>query len=141
LLKKYPHSRYADDAQYWKAKALLQQNKDRRAMRLLEKMLQTNNNSRLYRQAAFLLAETEFEYGRKNASNRNYLRKAANHFTWYQQNYPSDANAAQALVRAGECHEIMGDYSNARFYYRKTIDEYPNTSAAYKARDKINGYW
>lgn len=141
LIKRFPASAYADDAWYWKGEAYRQQRNYFEAIRQFENLLRNFPGSELYAPGVYQMADCEYEYGRVNAANRSYLQKAAEHFAWYQQNYPSAAQAAEALVRAGDCHEILGDYSSARFYYQRTIDLYPNSAAAYKAKEKLNGYW
>lgn len=141
LIKRYPTSSYADDAYFWKGRARWQQKNFLDAITQFETILSLFPSSELVPNAVYTLAECEFAYGRVNASNRPYLNRAASHFAWYQQTYPSDNYAPEALVRAGECYEQLGDYSSAKFYFQKTVDLYPNSAAAMKAREKLNGTW
>jgi TolA-binding protein len=141
LIKRYPTSAYADDAYYWKGDAWRQQRNYLRAIPEFESLMRLYPGSELYAPAVYAMAGCEFEYGRINAANRSYLSRAASHYAWYQQNYPAGQYAADALVQAGDCYELLGDYSQARYCYQQTIDLYPNSAAAIKAKDKINGYW
>jgi TolA-binding protein len=142
LLKRYPSSSYADDAYFWKGQARMQQKNYLDAIRQFENLQATFPGSELYGSSIYVMADCEYEYARLNAANRIYFQKAAGHYTWYQQAYPNNGQySAQALVRAGECYEMMGEYSNAKYYYQQTIDLYPNTSAALKAKEKLNGFW
>jgi TolA-binding protein len=141
LIKRFPWSDYADDAHYWKGVARKEQKHFLAAINEFEKLISKFPGSELYEAAYFDMAESEFEHGRINAGNRTYLAKAANHFSMYQQNFPNSKKAAEALVKAGECHEILGDYSMAKMFFQRTITLYPNSWAANKASEKINGYW
>lgn len=141
LLKRYPSSSYADDASYWKGEAYKQQRNYLAAITQFENLFRLFPNSEFYAPAVFAMAECEFEHGRINASNRSYLQRAAGHYAWYQQNYPGNSYAAEALVRAGDCYELLGEYASAKYYYQQTIDLYPNSAAAFKAKEKLNGFW
>ncbi len=141
LVRQYPSSAWADDASYWTGEAWRLQQNYPEAIRQFERMTGQYPGSELYSAAVFILAECEFANGRISAANRSYLQRAAGRFAWFQQNYPADRQAADALVRAGECYETLGEYSSAKFYYQRTIDLYPNSSAAIKAREKLSNMW
>ncbi len=138
LLKRYPASIYADDALLWKGKAYLQRQSYLQAIDAFELFMRTYTYSDLYPEAVYTLAYSEFQQGKQNVTFRQYFVRAAQHFAYFQQNYPVHKWASEALFAAGECYENLGDYHTARGYFQQIVDQYPNTSTAQKAREKLN---
>lgn len=139
LVKQYPGSQYADDADFWRAKIRAEQKNHQQAIMLFANFLRVWPASDYYAEALYTLAETEKAFGRINYANRNHLFEAAGHFAGYQQRYPQSPNASEALFQAGECFEISGDYSSSRSYYYRVTQIYPYSAAAAKAREKLSG--
>jgi len=141
LLKRFPGSTYADDASFWKAKIRYEQRNYLVAIRLFEDFLRYYPNSEYVVESTYTLAFCQKDYGRINAANAQYLRQAANNFAWFQQRYPTNGYASEALFQAGECYEILGDEPTSDNYYQKAVTLYPNTPAAVKAKEKLNKTW
>ncbi|GAB4273468.1 MAG: hypothetical protein Kow0029_13210 [Candidatus Rifleibacteriota bacterium] len=141
LIRSYPDSSYADDAYYWKARARWQQNYFIEAISLFQKLLDRYPGSELYPAGLYSMADTEFAYARLNVVNREYFNISAGHYVLFQQKYPTHGYASEALVKAGECYEQLGEYSTAKFYFQQTVNLYPDSPAAIKAKDKLNGTW
>lgn len=139
LVKQYPGSQYADDADFWRAKIRAEQKNHQQAIMLFANFLRVWPASDYYAEALYTLAETEKAFGRINYANRNHLFEAAGHFAGYQQRYPQSPKASEALFQAGECFEISGDYSSSRSYYYRVTQIYPYSAAAAKAREKLSG--
>lgn len=139
LVKQYPGSQYADDADFWRAKVRAEQKNHQQAIMLFANFLRVWPASDYYAEALYTLAETEKAFGRINYANRNHLFEAAGHFAGYQQRYPQSPKASEALFQAGECFEISGDYSSSRSYYYRVTQIYPYSAAAAKAREKLSG--
>ena len=139
LVKQYPGSQYADDADFWRAKIRAEQQNHQQAIMLLANFIRIWPASDYYAEALYTLAETEKAFGRINYANRNHLFEAAGHFAGYQQRYPQSPNASEALFQAGECFEISGDYNSSRSYYYRVTQIYPYSAAAAKAREKLSG--
>jgi len=139
LVKQYPGSQYADDADFWRAKIRAEQKNHQQAIMLFANFLRIWPASDYYAEALYMLAETEKAYGRINYANRNHLFEAAGHFASYQQRYPQSPKASEALFQAGECFEISGDYNSSRSYYYRVTQIYPYSAAAAKAREKLSG--
>lgn len=139
LVKQYPGSQYADDADFWRAKIRAEQKNHQQAIMLFANFLRLWPASDYYAEALYTLAETEKAFGRINYANRNHLFEAAGHFAGYQQRYPQSPKASEALFQAGECFEISGDYSSSRSYYYRVTQIYPYSAAAAKAREKLSG--
>lgn len=139
LLKRWPNSQYADDAAFWQAQIRWEQKNHLEAIRLFSLFLHSWPHSEHTAMALFGLGQAEKDYGRINFANRQHLFNAVSHFTGYQQRFPHDRNAAEALFQAGECYEISGDYGSAKSYYSRVTDLYPYSAAAMKAREKLSG--
>ena len=139
LVKQYPGSQYADDADFWRAKIRAEQKNHQQAIMLFANFLRIWPASDYYAEALYTLAETEKAFGRINYANRNHLFEAAGHFAGYQQRYPQSPKASEALFQAGECFEISGDYNSSRSYYYRVTQIYPYSAAAAKAREKLSG--
>lgn len=141
LLKRFPGSMYADDASFWKGRIRYDQRDYLQAIRLFEEFVRFYPNSEMLPEASFTLAHSQKEYGRISAANLHYVRQAASNFAWFQQRYPTNSYASEALFQAGECYEILGDYPNADNYFRRAMTLYPNTPAAVKAKEKLDKTW
>ncbi len=141
LLKRYPSSQYADDANFWIARIKMQQKDYQQAINSFESFLRNYPGSEYEPEAAYTLAQAEKELARTNASYRDYFKIAASHFIWFQQNWPGNSYAAEALFQAGDCFDLYGDYYSGRNYYQQLIQYYPYSPAATKAKEKLAGRW
>lgn len=140
LLKLYPSSNYAHEAAFWKAKARYEQRRHLEAINEFERFINVYPTSSNIPEAVYTLAQIQMEYGRISTANRTYLSRAVNGFAWFQQNYPRNRYAPEALYQAGLCSELLADYSTARYYFQQVINLYPYSATAFKAKDKINSY-
>ncbi|HNX77891.1 MAG TPA: tetratricopeptide repeat protein [Candidatus Rifleibacterium sp.] len=139
LLRQYPGSQYADDASFWRARIRFEQKNHLVAINLFSNFVRAYPTSQYHAEAMYSLAQCEKSFGRIQAANLSHLRDAIYWFVTYQQRYPQSPNAAEALFQAGDSCEISGDYSGSKSYYYQVINLYPNSAAAYKAREKLSG--
>ena len=51
--------------------------------------------------------------------------------------FPKHDKAAAAMLKVGFSYEKLGDNSNARFYLQTLVDEYPDSSPAQMARERV----
>jgi tol-pal system protein YbgF len=62
-------------------------------------------------------------------AERRY-QEALDQFAAVVARYPTGTRVPDALLKLGMCHRRLGDEANARAYFRKVRDQYPDTEAA-----------
>ena len=82
-------------------------------------------------EAAYRLAETWF--------NQGEYTKAILKFEDVVTGHGSSQWAPWAMVRQGECFQLMGQTAEAELFWRNVIDDYPKTKAAKEAKSLLAG--
>jgi len=69
--------------------------------------------------------------------DQNQFARAILTFKQVVQKFPKHHKAAHALLKLAYAYDKLNDASNARFYLKILTQDYPESEAAKKAREKL----
>ncbi len=141
LLRTWPSSYLADDAQLWKGKAWLEAREYRQAIDAFALFRSRFSQSEQLYDAWYSLAWAEYKLGLNGYADRVWLQRSGAEFAGFASRFGGHGWASEALFMAGDAYERYGDLSTARAYWQQTIDRYPYSASAGKAREKLKGYY
>ncbi|MCD4829739.1 MAG: tetratricopeptide repeat protein [Candidatus Cloacimonetes bacterium] len=116
------------EAHYWLAFTRLTQSDWARCIQSAQAYIATSADTLLTETAWFTIAEA---YSRKGDYNRALSTLHSIKSSEALRNQPL------LLFQLGYCHEMLGDYTNAKKYYRHLMVEYAYTLHAYRAEDRM----
>ena len=114
---------------YKKALELIQQNKPEQARQLLFKLQNKFPGTKLMPNILYWIGETYYD--------QNQFARAILTFKQVVQKFPKHHKAAHALLKLAYAYDKLNDASNARFYLKILTQDYPESEAAKKAREKL----
>lgn len=80
--------------------------------------------------------DARFWIGEAYYSMEKY-KDALNEFEFLLKDYPKTDKRPSVLYKMGLCHEELGQKKDARFLYKKLIDEFPDSFIAGNAKEKL----
>jgi outer membrane protein assembly factor BamD len=137
----YPASQYADDAQYYLAEINRQRGEYVMAAYNYSVVRRSFPTSEWAKPSAFKIGQCYEDMALPPDRDQEYIKKAIQAYTEFQQIYPTDSLALQALERIRELRNKLAERymiiaehyvkTNSRkaaiVYYDAVIDEYPDT--------------
>lgn len=115
---------------YYPARDLYREHKYEKAIELLEQLVYQFPQSRLADNAYYWKGECQY------SMNQYYAAKDT--FEHIVSNYQKGNKFIAALLKAGYSYHALGDYQNARSYFLRIINTYPDSPAAQKAQRKLD---
>lgn len=94
--------------------------------------------SKLLPDAYFWLAEVNFVRYSEDSANTTAIEMAELNFLKLVNEYPQYPNTKNALLKLGIIAELSNNKDNAKFYFQRLINQYPNTSPAAIAKIKLD---
>ena len=67
----------------------------------------------------------------------NQFQLALDQFTKVIENYPRSRKVSDALLKIGYCHFELGDWNQARYVFEKIQNDYPDSTVAKLAEQRI----
>jgi len=138
LLRRYPDSPWADDAQLWKAKSYAEERNWKEAAEAFSDFLFRYGNSELRSDAHYNYAWSLYQQAIE-ASDRRLFEKAAVEFSSFGSSFSTHYWAPEAVYLAGDCYDRAGNTTTARRYFQETVTRYPDSTAAQKAKERLDG--
>lgn len=138
LLRRYPGSSWADDALLWKGKSFVEELNWKEAAKIFSDFLFRYNNSELRSDAYYNYAWSLYQQGIAESSPRLF-EQAAKEFSSFGSSFSTHSWAPEAVYLAGDCYDRAGNTATARRYFQETITRYPDSTAAQKARERLDG--
>lgn len=117
-----------EQSAYKNALAAYQRHKPVEAEQQFESFMTTYPNSKLAPNALYWKGECLYLRGKY--SDALFVFKDVT------TRYPQHPKAADALLKAGMSYSRMGDLENAQLHYRVLYEDYPNSQAARKGKEK-----
>jgi len=151
LISSFPSSHLADDASLMIGKANLKlspkpsldQTYTRYAIETLKSFLEDYPESDLVPEAKNLLQKSKDKLAQKAYKNGElyvklgYYQAALIYLEEVLENYPDSPWMSWALYQKGEVKRLQKENGEAENYYRKVMDEYPESKAAQKAKERL----
>jgi len=118
-----------EQALYKRALDLIWQNKPEQARKLLLDFKNNYPHSKLMPNVLYWIGETYY--------SQEQFAKSILNFKQVMQTFPKHPKAVHALLKIAYAYENLNDKSNALFYLKVLVQDYPNSDVAARARKKI----
>lgn len=138
LIRRYPNSSWADDALLWKGKSYAEERNWKDAAKAFSDFLFRHTDSELRSDAHFNFAWSLYQQAIAE-SGRRLFEQAATEFSSFGYAFSTHPWAPEAVYLAGDCYDRVGNATTARRYFQETINRYPGSTAAQKARERLDG--
>ncbi len=138
FLERHPTGELADDAQYWLALSL-DRSRAKRAdvLAAWETLVEKNPDSPYLPDALFAVAEV----WQTRAERPEDYTQAARAYQRFVERCPTDARVSEAEVRSGEICDRVKNHDQAIVWFRRVIDEHPQSPFAARARAGLAGVY
>jgi tol-pal system protein YbgF len=95
----------------------------------LRSFLQAHGDTELADNAQFWIGASRFARGDHNGALSAFLETV--------ERYPNGNKVPDALYKAGQCLEALGDRERARYTYQEVLQRFPGSSAALNAEEEL----
>lgn len=138
LLRRYPDSAWADDALLWTGKSYAEERNWKAASKAFSDLLFRYADSELRPDAHYSYAWSLYQQAIAE-TGRRLFEQAATEFSSFGYTFSTHSWAPEAVYLAGDCYDRIGNTTTARRYFQETINRYPGSTAAQKARERLEG--
>jgi len=129
LAQRSPDFENLAEAELWRGRALAAQKKGRAARAAFDRVVATDKGQ--------LAAEARIGIGRLYEAD-DRTEEALSEYLKVAVLYAHDDEVAEALYRAGQCLETLGDADKARAQYEELVREHPQSAFVERARKALD---
>ncbi len=134
FVAEHPDGDWADDAQYWLAMSLDRARAKRRdVLEAYEALVERFPDSSYVPDALFAAGEL----WQTRAERPEDYTQAVRAYQTFLDRCPTNARAVEALLRLGEIYDRLRNYDAAAAWFRRVIDEHPQSPFAARAHGEL----